>query len=937
MRHGQGGAHDGRAVRVPGHPVDEGPVDLELADRQALQIAQAGVASPKIVQAQLHPQLGEGAHALGHVGAGLHQQAFGDFQLHQPGGRAQVAQRVAHMVHKTRAGKFDGRDVDRQPHLREQRRVGAGVPGGELSARGLQHPRPQAVDDAGVLGNTDEFRRRDGAERGVVPAQQGLQPEQAPPVGVDLGLVDEAQPAAQRIIHRLAQGGFEREAARDVLVHGRLEEAPLVAARRLGGVHGRVGVAQQGFYRAAVVGEHRHPQAGTDAHLHAVQIDRFVQGAGDLARHGGGAVAPLHPRQQGDEFVAAESPQHVARAQTCLQPRRHGLQQAIPLGVPQAVVDVLEAVHVQEDDAHFLPAAPRRGQHRLGLLGPKAAVDQAGEGVEVRELDQTGVAARQFERALLHQLLDPPALAGGDQQKRRQQRHGQEGRARRQVHARVGRVLAPKAFGGVQAQHPGALGKPQRPLGAGAQMVRRRGALAALRPRQTPVVRAGVAVHQAQRQALQRHGLQPRLGDIPHAKRGRDDAQHLAAAVGRADRVVDDDAALGALLLHQAEGLGGLWASAVDGALGGPSQRLEGQNVQPARGLVGGQRRQPRDHHVLVGVRCRKAAARGVARHDRPAGVAAFVVRTVGARDPPVECEVLRAGVAAQPQLGRALELVLPHGGRARHQLAHGLQRVDLRVQPALQGLRCLLARLLGAQPQLLGLGVGQQPHHAPGQQQRQRERYAHAPAPRLPCRARFAKGHPHQRHDQHRAQGIAQPPTRPLSPGVGGGDDAAGHHRRHRHAGVEQRAQGQHHEQQPQHQARLVEGGWVADPAPDGPGRDRGHGRRTQRRHHDRPVAPVRAEAVVRQDLRRQRAGQDAGPGPPAPNQRGTGGHTGREEHHDGVVRRNAQLQGQPAADQIRQRRDEGTAQPAQSVVRGGGARSRVNDVHDGLSVAAL
>ena len=69
---------------------------------------------------------------------------------------------------------------------------------------------------------------------------------------------------------------------------------------------------------------------------------------------------------------------------TPVQPRGDGPQQLVAGGVPEGVVDVLEAVDVdvQRRDRDLLPA--RAGEHLLGAVERQHAVGQAGQRVVQR-------------------------------------------------------------------------------------------------------------------------------------------------------------------------------------------------------------------------------------------------------------------------------------------------------------------------------------------------------------------------------------------------------------------------------------------------------------------------------------------------------------------------------------------------------------------------
>jgi hypothetical protein len=77
--------HDRRVLLVGEQAGHERPVDLELVDREPLEVRQRGVAGAEVVDRQADPE----ALQLGQGGAGgldvLHQHRLGDLQVH--GGR----------------------------------------------------------------------------------------------------------------------------------------------------------------------------------------------------------------------------------------------------------------------------------------------------------------------------------------------------------------------------------------------------------------------------------------------------------------------------------------------------------------------------------------------------------------------------------------------------------------------------------------------------------------------------------------------------------------------------------------------------------------------------------------------------------------------------------------------------------------------------------
>ena len=92
--------------------------------------------------------------------------------------------------------------------------------------------------------------------------------------------------------------------------------------------------------------------------------------------------------QHDGELVAAQARDGVLRPHGLLQARGGGAQDAVAGGVAERIVDVLEAVQVEEQhrDAAFLAA--RAHDRARQALGQQRAVRQAGQRVVVRQVAQ---------------------------------------------------------------------------------------------------------------------------------------------------------------------------------------------------------------------------------------------------------------------------------------------------------------------------------------------------------------------------------------------------------------------------------------------------------------------------------------------------------------------------------------------------------------------
>ena len=115
----EGRAHDGLAVRiVPAHAADEGLVDLQGADREALEVSQRGVAGTEVVHRQLEAEVAQArAHAEDPLGV-RHDHALGDLQLERVG--LEVGAPVdesAQVGRQVRVDQIPHREVHRDGHV----------------------------------------------------------------------------------------------------------------------------------------------------------------------------------------------------------------------------------------------------------------------------------------------------------------------------------------------------------------------------------------------------------------------------------------------------------------------------------------------------------------------------------------------------------------------------------------------------------------------------------------------------------------------------------------------------------------------------------------------------------------------------------------------------------------------------------------------------
>ena len=106
----------------------------------------------------------------------------------------------------------------------------------------------------------------------------------------------------------------------------------------------------------------------------------------DLGGHVGGVGGALDLRQHHHELVAADAADGVHHAQLPHQALGDLLQHLVAGGVAERVVDVLEAVQVDEHHRGLLAVALARGQRLGEPVFQQAAVGQPGQRVVVGEV-----------------------------------------------------------------------------------------------------------------------------------------------------------------------------------------------------------------------------------------------------------------------------------------------------------------------------------------------------------------------------------------------------------------------------------------------------------------------------------------------------------------------------------------------------------------------
>ena len=342
-----------------GEVADEGAVDLDHVEGEALQVLEGAEAGAVVVDRDFAAELGEAVgEARRHLEI-LDPRRLGDLE----GAACRVAVAFVEppldVLEHRDVGQRGAREVDVEGH-----RMARPLALAEQVERLADDPAVELLDHPRALGDADEVPGRQQLSRLAAHPQQQLEAlDDAVAEALDR-LRRQAEPVLGDRVADLRAG---RHPARIGLARldRRLEERGPVAPLRLGPVHRLVGRRQHRLRAAVGFGaEHRDPDA-----------DRRP---GEV-RFGDEVVGNLHPqvfaelqcpldvglRHQHRELVAGEAGDDVGGADAFAQHRRHAPDQVVALLVAEFVVDLLQPVDV--DHHHRAAAAVARGEVDIGV------------------------------------------------------------------------------------------------------------------------------------------------------------------------------------------------------------------------------------------------------------------------------------------------------------------------------------------------------------------------------------------------------------------------------------------------------------------------------------------------------------------------------------------------------------------------------------------
>ncbi len=256
-----------------------------------------------------------------------------------------------------------------------------------------------------------------GAVHRVVPADQRLDADDRPAICRIDRLVHQPHVAAR--IQRSAQVALDHALACDQIVHVAGEDRMPTAAVLLGFVERDVGLAQQVCRIGVGAARDGDADGGADMDLVAHQAEGLAELAEQaLAEFLGGAEA-LDVEDDDGEFVAAQSRDGVDLADRVFEARGSLADQLVAAGMAERVVDRLEAIEVDIEQADLAVVARDGKQRAAQPILEQSAVGQAGQRVVEGE-----------ELCLALALLQRTGGRGGASSRGTRARRRQAGRSR---------------------------------------------------------------------------------------------------------------------------------------------------------------------------------------------------------------------------------------------------------------------------------------------------------------------------------------------------------------------------------------------------------------------------------------------------------------------------------------------------------------------------
>src|SRR5690606_5858970 len=164
------GGRDDRAVTVAvAQGCDQATVQLQLGDRQCLQVGKTGIATAEVVQADADPGRLEHCQLPKGDALAIDDRRFGDLQLDPAGLQAALLQHFENLVAEAGLVQLQRRNVDTHAH---RRALAARLR--QLPADELQHLHAQTHNEDTAIGYPDKTNRVEEPQLRMLPSRQVL-------------------------------------------------------------------------------------------------------------------------------------------------------------------------------------------------------------------------------------------------------------------------------------------------------------------------------------------------------------------------------------------------------------------------------------------------------------------------------------------------------------------------------------------------------------------------------------------------------------------------------------------------------------------------------------------------------------------------------------------------------------------------------------------
>src|SRR6516225_5534109 len=392
-------AHHLAIDRIAQDLAHEAAVDLEVIDREVLEVAEGGEPGAEVIQGELAAELLQRLDEAVRLREARYRRGLGDLEADLGGVEPAPVkllddERQELVIAEALPGEIDGA----LPQLLALVRLGH-----EPAEGVLDHPAVDRRSDGVALGGSDEVIRRDDASGLVLEAQQQLV------VRTALGALQRLDRHAEELETALLQRGVDARRPLHLapppheldVVLGEAVDA--VTAALLGGGTGGVGCRKDRGH-VLVVSSDRH-----DADARAEAEHPVLPGEAEVAHSLAEGLRGTHrlieraALEKDAELVATEPRERIAPADLRFEQRPDLSEERVPCAVAAGVVDDLELVDVEVAERVGRLACLGALERALEAALELAPVHEPGEQVVARVVGEAAIELARLTHIVEHQ------------------------------------------------------------------------------------------------------------------------------------------------------------------------------------------------------------------------------------------------------------------------------------------------------------------------------------------------------------------------------------------------------------------------------------------------------------------------------------------------------------------------------------------------------